>query len=208
VIDNKNNSPKRTGPLNKLFNSIDNLLIEEREQKFKLKLSKEIKNSIFTDEIVMKLNENDFSGLIDEEDNNMATLFSSIFPIFIKKGDITFRLYKHKIEVDLSDEMNDRYIYMLSDGRLTSGLFQCFTLSDDEYVYGIMRIIDSIPHFRTAIINTLENFKKNINVFSNKIENSKNSEPLAEKNYKDLLNYLSKSKENWFLRGRYKCWVL
>jgi len=196
VIDNKNNSPKRTGPLNKLFNSIDNLLIEEREQKFKLKLSKEIKNSIFTDEIVMKLNENDFSGLIDEEDNNMATLFSSIFPIFIKKGDITFRLYKHKIEVDLSDEMNDRYIYMLSDGRLTSGLFQCFTLSDDEYVYGIMRIIDSIPLFKTAIINTLENFKKNINVFSNKMENSKNREPLAEKNYKDLLNYLSKSKEN------------
>ena len=196
MIDNKNNSPKRTGPLNKLFNSIDNLLIEEKEQRLKLKLAKEIKNSIFTDDIVMKLNENDFSGIIDEEDNNMATLFSSIFPIFIKKDAIIFRLYKHKIEVDLSDEMNDRYIYMLSDGRLTSGLFQCFTLSDDEYVYGIMRIIDSIPLFRTAIINTLENFKKNINVFSNKIENSKNREPLAEKNYKDLLNYLLKSKEN------------
>ena len=169
MIDNKSNSKKGIGPFNKLFNSIDNLLIEEKEQRLKLKLAKEIKNSIFTDDIVMKLNENDFSGIIDEEDNNMATLFSSIFPIFIKKDAIIFRLYKHKIEVDLSDEMNDGYIYMLSDGRLTSGLFQCFTLSDDEYVYGIMRIIDSIPLFRTAIINTLENFKKNINLLINKI---------------------------------------
>ena len=128
MIDNKNNSTKSISPFNKLFNSIDNLLIEEKEERLKLKLAKEIKNSIFTDEIVMKLNENDFSGVIDAEDNNIATLFSSIFPIFINKGDIIFRLYKHKIEVDLSDEMNDRYIYMFSDGRLTSGLFQCFSL--------------------------------------------------------------------------------
>lgn len=196
MIDNKSNSKKGIGPFNKLFNSIDNLLIEEREQRLKLKLAKEIKNSIFTDEIVMKLNENDFSGLIDEEDNNIATLFSSIFPIFIKKGNIIFRLYKHKIEVDLSDEMDDRYIYIFSDGRLTSGLFQCFTLSDDEYIYGIKRIIDAIPLFKTAIINTLENFRKNIDTHSNKIENLKNREPLAEKNYNELLNYLSKSKEN------------
>ena len=196
MIDNKNNSSKGIGLINKLFNSIDNLLIEGREQRLKLKLSKEIKNSIFTDEIVMKLNENDFSGLIDQEDNNIAMLFSSIFPIFIKKGDIIFRLYKDKIEVDLSDEMNDRYIYIFSDGRLTSGLFQCFTLSDDEYIYGVKRIIDSIPLFKTAIINTLENFQKNIDVHNDKIENLKNREPLAEKNYNELLNYLSKSKEN------------
>ena len=62
MIDNKNNSTKGTSPFNKLFNSIDNLLIEEKEQRLKLKLAKEIKSSIFTDEIVMKLNENDFSG--------------------------------------------------------------------------------------------------------------------------------------------------
>ena len=159
-------------------------------------MGKEIKNSIFTDEIVIKLNENDFSGLIDEEDNNIVTLFSIIFPIFIKKGDIIFRLYKHKIEVDLSDEMSDRYIYIFSDGRLTSGLFQCFTLSDDEYVYGIKRIIDTIPLFKTAIINTLENFKKNIDIHNNKMENLKNRKPLAEKNYNELLSYLSRSKEN------------
>ena len=39
MIDNKNNSKKGIGPFNKLFNSIDNLLIEEREQRLKLKLS-------------------------------------------------------------------------------------------------------------------------------------------------------------------------
>lgn len=144
----KNNYKKGESPINKLFSSIDNLLIEEREQRLKVKLGKEIKNSIFTDEIIMKLNENDFSGLIDEEDNNMAMLFSSIFPVFIKSRDVVFRLYKHKIEVNLSDEMSDRYIYIFSDGRLTSGLFQCFKLSDDEYVYGIKRIIDSIPLFK------------------------------------------------------------
>lgn len=196
MVDNKSSSKKGISPFSKLFNSIDNLLTEEKEQRLKSKLGKEIKNSIFTDEIVMKLNENDFSGLIDEEDNNIATLFSSIFPIFIKKGDVIFRLYKHKIEVDLSDEMNDRYIYIFSDGRLTSGLFQCFNLSDDEYVYGVKRIIDAIPLFKIAIINTLENFKKNIAVHNNKIEKSKNREPLAEKNYNELLNCLIKSKEN------------
>ena len=193
MSDDKNNFKKYVGPINKLFNSIDNLLIEEREQRLKVKLGKEIKNSIFNDEIVMKLNENDFSGLIDEEDNDMAMLFSSIFPIFIKKGDVIFRLYKHKIEVDLSDEMSDRYIYIFSDGRLTSGLFQCFKLSDDEYVYGIKRIIDSIPLFKSAITNTLDNFRKNINIHNHEIENSKNKELLAEKNYTELLNYLSKA---------------
>ncbi|WP_315069086.1 hypothetical protein [uncultured Clostridium sp.] len=190
--ENKNNSQKGMNPLNKLFSSIDNLLNEEREQKLKLKLAKEIKNIIFTDEIVKKLNENDFSGLIDEDDNDITRLFASIFPIFVKQGDVIFRLYKHKIEVDLSDEMSDRYIYIFSDGRLTSGLFQCFKLSDDEYVYGLKRIIDAVPLFKTAIINTLDNFRKNINVLNDKIENSKNRELLAEKNYNKLLGYLLK----------------
>ncbi|OOM16719.1 hypothetical protein [Clostridium saccharobutylicum] len=195
MITNKENSKKNISAINRLFNSIDNLLIEEREQRLKSKLGKEIKNCIFTDEIVARLNENDFSGVVDEQ-NNIVALFSSIFPVFIKDGDIIFRLYKHKIEVDLSDEMRDRYIYMFSDGRLTSGLFQCFTLSDDEYIYGIKRIIDSIPLFKTAIIDTLENFKKNIDIHNNKIENSKNRQPLVEKNYNQLFNYLLKSKNS------------
>lgn len=192
MIMNKDNSKKSGGTFNKLLNSLDNLLNEEKEQKLKLKLGKEIKNRIFTEEILTKLNENDFSDLIDKEENDITTLFSSIFPIFIKKDDIIFRLYKHKIEVNLSNEMSDRYIYIFADGRLTSGLFQCFTLSDDEYVYGVKKIIDVIPLFREAILNTLENFKKNIEIHNNKIAKSKNREPLVEKNYNELLNYLSK----------------
>jgi len=195
VIDNESNVAKSSGPFDKLFNSIDNLLIEEKEQRLKIKIAKQIKSSIFTDEIVMKLNENDFSGLMDTEGNNIVTLFSGIFPIFIKKGDTIFRLYKHKIEVDLSDEMSDRYIYMFSDGRLTSGLFQCFNLSEDEYVYGTKRIIDAVPVFKTAIINTLENFKKNIDINNDKIENLKNKKSLAEKNYNELISYLSEKRE-------------
>lgn len=196
MADSKSNSKKSMCTFNRLFNSIDNLLVEEREQRLKLKIGKELKNSIFTNEIITKLNENDFSCLVDEEDNDMTALFSSIFPIFIKNGDVIFRLYKHKIEVDLSDEMKDRYIYIFSDGRLTSGLFQCFSLSDDEYVYGIKKIIDAIPLFKMAILNTLENFKKNMDIHNNKVEKSKNKEQSAEKNYNQLLNYLSKSKEN------------
>lgn len=193
MADNKNNSKKGICAFNKLFNSIDNLLVEEKEQKLKLKLGKEIKDSIFTNEIITQLNENDFSDLIDDESNSLSVLFSSIFPIFIKDGDVIFRLYKHKIEVDLSDEMRDRYIYIFSDGRLTSGLFQCFNLGEDEYVYGVKKIIDAIPLFKAAIINTMEDFKKNIDIHNNKVEKSKRRDELAEKNYNELLDYLSKN---------------
>lgn len=196
MADSKNNSKKSMCTFNRLFNSIDNLLIEEREQRLKIKLGKEIKSSIFTNEIIIKLNENDFSDLIDEQDNKMAELFSSIFPIFVKSGDVIFRLYKHKIEVDLSDEMRDRYIYTFSEGRLTSGLFQCFNLSDDEYVYGIKKIIDAIPLFKAAILDNLESFSKNIDMHNSKMKKSKNKEQLAEKNYNQLVSYLSKIKEN------------
>lgn len=192
-MNKENNSNKSTCSFNKFFQSIDNLLMEEKEQRLKLKLCKEIKNSIFTDEIVTKLNESDFSGLIDEEEN-ISKLFSSIFPVFVKKGEVVFRLYKHKIEVDLSDEMSDRYIYMFSDGRLTSGLFQCFTISDDEYFYGIKKIIDAIPLFRTAIITAITNFNENIDIHHNRIENSKERELIAEKNYNALASYLIQSK--------------
>ncbi|MDT8715108.1 hypothetical protein IAI10_00240 [Clostridium sp. 19966] len=192
MSDNKNKSSKVLNPFDKLIKSIDNLLIEGKEQKLKLKLSREIKDSIFTEEIVTKLNENDFAGLVDEEES-VVSLFSTIFPIFIKKDDIVFRLYKHKIEVDLSDEMRDRYIYIFSDGRLTSGLFQCFTISEDEYVYGIKKIIDAIPLFRKAILEAVESFQENISVHNSKLEGLKDKEPLADKNYKELVEYLNNS---------------
>lgn len=175
--------------INKLFKSFNNLLIESKEQRLKMKLAKEVKNSIFTDEILKKINEHDFTGIVDG-DEDAVKLFSVIFPIFIKKDDVVFRLYKHKIEVDLSDEMKDRYIYMFSDGRLTSGLFECFNISDDEYVYGIKQIIDVIPLFKEAILDTLCNYKKNINN-KKKLESLKSKEIVAENNYNTLINYLS-----------------
>lgn len=175
--------------LDKILDSLDNLLIENKEQKLKTKLAEKIKNNIFTDEIVTKMNEYDFSEFLDEE-QNIVKLFDSIFPIFIKKDNAIFRLYKHKIEVDLSDEMKDRYIYMFSDGRLTSGLFQCFSISDDEYVYGIKKIIQCSELFRKEILLTLENYKNNIDKSIHKINYSKEKEKIAIRNYDELIDYL------------------
>ena len=42
------NSRKKIMPIEKILYSIDNLLIEGKEQKLKGKLAKKIKNSIFT----------------------------------------------------------------------------------------------------------------------------------------------------------------
>lgn len=175
--------------LNKLLTSIDSLFVDGKEQKLKVKLARQIKDNIFTDEIITKLNQNDFSGFTSGEDADITSLFSSIFPIFVKKDNFIFRLYKHKIEVDLSDEMSDRYIYMFSDGRLTSGIFQCFNISDNEYVYGVKRIIDAVPLFKKSIIETLENFQSNVNGRMKKI-NSSNTRKTAEKNYNELVKYL------------------
>ena len=90
--------------------------------------------------------------------------------------------------------MSDRYIYMFSDGRLTSGLFQCFNISDDEYLYGVKRIIDAIPLLKAEILSTVENFKNKAEVYCNKMENVKCREPMAEKNYNELIAYLSETK--------------
>lgn len=188
-----NNSEKNIKKISRLFSSIDNFLIEGKEQKLKMTLGKKIKDCIFTDEILTRINEHDFTGVVDKEED-VVVLFSTIFPIFIKEDDTIFRLYKHKIEVDLSDEMKDRYIYMFSDGRLTSGLFKCYNISDDEYVYGIKRIIDVIPLFKSAILETLSNYESIINS-NNKIKDLKSRESLAENNYDELVSYLLE-KEN------------
>ena len=62
-----------------MFNSIDNLFSDEKEQNLRSKLAKEIRKCIFTDDILERLNENDFSGLVEEEEEPMV-LFSMIFP--------------------------------------------------------------------------------------------------------------------------------
>ena len=179
-----------TGPLSKLVNSIDNLLSDEKEQKLRSKLGKEMHNCIFTNDIIEKLNKNDLSGLVDEE-QELATLFSMIFPVFVQKNHIIFRLYKHKIEVDLSNEMSDRYIYMFSDGRLTSGLFQCFKLYDKEYVYGIKQIINVIPNFRETIKDELVNLNKKEQIHKQKMKSFKDNEIIVEKNYNELIESLN-----------------
>ncbi len=188
-------SKRKIRPLEKIVSSIDNILMESREQKLKEKLGKKIKNSIFTEDILSKLNECDFTNMTDES-CDMTRLFESIFPIFIKDGNTTFRLYKHKIEVDLSDEMKDRYIYIFSDGRFTSGLFQCFNISDDEYVYGIKKIVDVIPKIRREIFITLENFKDNLDKQKTRIDNLQNKEKKAEENYKELNLYVDEAIKN------------
>ena len=182
-------SNKKLSHIDKILESIDSLLIENKEQKLKTKLAEKIRESIFTDEIVTKMNECDFSDIL-EEDQSIVKLFDSIFPIFVKKDNTIFRLYKHKIEVDLSDDMKDRYIYMFNDGRLTSGLFQCFNISDDEYVYGVKKIIDAIELFKEEILFTLENFKDNIDKPKEKINYSKEKEKIAIDNYNELMKYL------------------
>ncbi|MBU3113477.1 hypothetical protein [Clostridium lacusfryxellense] len=181
------------GPIDKLFNSIDNLLSDEKEQKLRIKLGKEIRKCIFTGEIVDRLNEYDFSGLVEEEEKSMV-LFSMIFPVFVEKNEVIFRLYKHKVEVDLSSEMSDRYIYMFSDGRLTSGLFQCFKLYDDEYVYGVKKIIDMIPSFKGTIIEALVNLNNNGDFDKEEIRNIKEREIVGKNNFNKLIESLNKIK--------------
>ena len=178
-----------------ILSSIDNLLIDGKEHKLKAKLGRQIKDSIFTEEILSLLNECDFTGIADEKDK-IVKLFESIFPIFITNEDSIFRLYKHKIEVDLSDEMRDRYIYIFSDGRLTSGLFQCYSICDDEYIYGVKRIIDIIPLLKKELEKTLLSFQANIDIRKYKLNNFKDREMLAEKNYNDLYSYLINGKIN------------
>lgn len=185
------NSKNNIMPIKKILCSIDNLLIEGKEQKLKAKLSRQIKNAIFTEDILTQLNECDFAGIADEKDN-VVRLFESMFPIFVKKENSIFRLYKHKIEVDLSDEMKERYIYMFSDGRFTSGEFQCYSISDDEYVYGIKKIIDIIPLIKKELQNTILSFKTNIDKHNDKLNNFKDREKIAEKNYNELNLYLTR----------------
>lgn len=194
IISMKDNKKSKEieSPINRLLNPLDNLLRDEKERKLRIKLGNRIKDSIFTDEIMTMLNENDFSGIIDEEEE-IVFLFSMLFPVFVEEKGTTFRLYRHKIEVDLSNEMRDRYIYIFADGRLTSGLFESFRLYDDAYVYGIKRIINVIPLLKNAINESLIDFKKNENFHKEKIQHLRDKEIIAEKNFNELSMMLKKN---------------
>lgn len=172
-----------------IISSIDNLLIKGKEENLKEYIGEKIKESIFTDDIVNEINKYDFTGMIDEEDIRIQ-LFESIFPIFIEKENVIYRLHKYKIEVDLSNEMSERYIYMFSDGRLISGTFESYNISDMEYVSKVKKIIDVIPLLKKEILITLKDFKQNIDKHEENVENFKERDNRAEKNYNELNDYL------------------
>lgn len=181
------------GILNKLLVSINNLISDEKEQKLRSKLGKEIRSFIFTDNIVNKLNGNGYSGFVEGTEETMV-LFSMIFPVFVEIDGITFRLYKDKIEFDLTNQMKDRYIYIFLDGRLTSGLFQCFRLYDKEYIYGLKKIINVIVNFKETIKEELVNLDKKENLYKEKMIHYKDSQIIAENNFNELITYLNNLK--------------
>lgn len=188
MIDSK--EPQKEGLFNKLINSFDNLLLDEKQQKLKGRLGKKIREKVFTEDIITEINENDISGIMDEEEE-MSYIFSSIFPVIIKKDNLIFRLYKHKIELDFSNEMRDRYIYIFNDGRLTSGAFKCYDLCDEEYLNQVRVIIAAIPDLKIGIVKALNCFKENKEMHHREIIKSKKRELVAKENFEKLLTILN-----------------
>lgn len=177
-------------PVNKLLNSVSYLLNDEKERKLRTKLSNKIKDSIFTDKILKMLNEGDFSGLADEQEEAVF-LFSMLFPVVVNENDIAFRLYRHKIEISFTDLPKERYIFSFSEGRLTSGLFDSFRLYDEKYVFVISKIINIIPLLKNAINDSYKDFLKKGFNHKEKIQHFRDKELIAEKNYEKLINLLN-----------------
>lgn len=161
VVGSKKQTKSHIG---NLVNSITKYISKGKEEELREKVSNAIKEEIFSKDIEIRLNARDFSsiGLLDNSTEELAFLFSTIFPVLIDDNGSRFRLYKHKIEIALSGEMDDRFIYILSDGRLTSGEFKCYRLYDDEYVYIVKRIIQNIPRLRERLKLALKDLDKSI----------------------------------------------
>ncbi len=171
----------------KLFGHVDEFFKENKDQELKARLAKQIKSKIFTEDILNKLNEADFTGFVDE-DNVIIELFDSIFPIVIRKDAVRFKLYRHKIQVEYSDNIDDRYIYMLADGRFTSGNLKCYTLADQEYVDNISKIIEAIPSLKQELINTLKEFQTNMEEKNYNTSHVQDKASAIQANYELLLN--------------------
>lgn len=175
-----------------LFNSIEDYVSKGKEEELREKISMTIKSKIFSEDIEECLNSRDFSdvGLLDNSVEDISFMFSTIFPIFIESRGATFRLYKHKVEIMLSDKMKDRFIYIFSEGRLTSGEFKCYKLYEDEYVYIVKRVIENIPEFREAIKKQIEGLDEGMGEFANKKTTSKKQLDKSKENYNALLEML------------------
>ncbi|WP_242834563.1 hypothetical protein [Clostridium pasteurianum] len=160
TVNNKQNKSY----IENLVNSITKYISKGKEEELREKIATSIKEEIFSKDIEIRLNARDFSGvgLLDNSTAELTFLFSTIFPVLIDDNGERFRLYKHKIEIALSGEMKDRFIYILSDGRLTSGEFKCYRLYDDEYVYIVKKIIENIPRLRDTLKSALKDLDKGI----------------------------------------------
>lgn len=192
MTDNKREEIEN--PVNRLLDSIDYLLKDEKERKLRARLGSRIKNCIFTDAILTMLNEGDFSGLADEQDE-IVFLFSTLFPVVVNERGVTFRLYRHKIEVNLTNDSEDRYIYNFSEGRLTSGLFDSFRLYNDEYVNVIKHIIHVFPLLKSAINNSYTDFKEKSFNHKEKIQHYREKEIIAERNFDYLITTLGEKSD-------------
>lgn len=173
-------------PISRLVDSIGYLLKDEKERKLRTKLGNAIKNCIFTDEIVTMLNEGDFSGLVDKQEE-VVILFSMLFPVVVTINDTVFRLYRHKMEVDFSNASKDRYVFIFSDGRLTSGLFESYRLYDEQYVAVMMQIINALSLLKNSIKASYADFIRNGTNQMEKIQHYQKKEIIAEKNYDGLI---------------------
>lgn len=159
-----NNKKENKNYIGNLVDSIAKYISKGKEEELREKLANAIKEEIFSKDMRIRLNARDFSGvgLLDNSTEEITFLFSTMFPILVDDNGSRFRLYKHKIEIALSGEMKDRFIYILSDGRLTSGEFKCYRLYDDEYVYIVKKIIQNIPRLRNTLKMSLKDLDKGI----------------------------------------------
>lgn len=178
--------------IDSIVNSIESYISKNKEEELREKIAISIKSKIFSDDIEECLNSRDFSsiGLLDNSGEEANFMFSTIFPIFVENRGATFRLFKHKIEIMLSDSMKDRFIFIFSDGRLTSGEFKCYKLYQDEYVYVIKRIIENIPKFKEAIIGEIKDLDGERSDIANKKKTSKLQVEKARENANMLLEML------------------
>ncbi|MEQ8196649.1 MAG: hypothetical protein ABRQ27_01340 [Clostridiaceae bacterium] len=185
---------KKRNYVESLLSTVEKYISKGKEEELREKISKSIRKKIFSKEIEEIINSRDFSDVIESESNteDIAFLFSNIFPVYIEENGISFRLFKHKIEIALSDKMKDRFIYIFSEGRLTSGEFKCYRLYDDEYVYIVKKIIQNIDKLKAALKEEIEEFDMGVNEASQSIENSKIQLDKANENSKLLLELLDK----------------
>lgn len=178
--------------IDNFFNSIENYVSSEKEEELRAKVSTSIREKIFSKDIEDCLNSRDFSDvcLFDDSCQNISFLFSTIFPVFVEDRGATFRLYKHKVEITLSDKMKDRFIYIFSEGRLTSGEFKCYRLYDDEYMYIVKRIIENIPRLKEAIKESIKELDVELNEINKKMKTTKNQLDKSKNNAQILLEML------------------